>query len=56
MPVPTTPIGRVLVTGGASGLGAAVVAAVTEAGGTPIVLDLRIDAVPEGIDAVAVDV
>lgn len=56
MPVPTTPIGRVLVTGGASGLGAAVVAAVTEAGGTPIVLDLRVDAVPEGIDAVAVDV
>ncbi|MBF4593279.1 SDR family oxidoreductase [Curtobacterium flaccumfaciens] len=56
MPVPTTPIGRVLVTGGASGLGAAVVAAVTEAGGTPIVLDLRIDAVPEGVDAVPVDV
>ncbi|MGY2899136.1 NADP-dependent 3-hydroxy acid dehydrogenase YdfG [Curtobacterium sp. PvP017] len=56
MPVPTTPIGRVLVTGGASGLGAAVVAAVTEAGGTPIVLDLRVDAVPEGVDAVAVDV
>ncbi|MEJ8283086.1 SDR family oxidoreductase [Curtobacterium citreum] len=56
MPVPTTPIGRVLVTGGASGLGAAVVAAVTEAGGTPIVLDLRVDAVPESIDAVAVDV
>ncbi|MEK6311580.1 MAG: SDR family NAD(P)-dependent oxidoreductase, partial [Curtobacterium sp.] len=56
MPVPTTPIGRVLVTGGASGLGAAVVAAVAEAGGTPIVLDLRVDAVPEGTDAVAVDV
>ncbi|MBF4587215.1 MULTISPECIES: SDR family oxidoreductase [Curtobacterium] len=56
MPVPTTPIGRVLVTGGASGLGAAVVAAVVEAGGTPIVLDLRVDAVSEGIDAVAVDV
>ncbi|MFK4484149.1 SDR family oxidoreductase [Curtobacterium sp. AB7] len=56
MPVPTTPIGRVLVTGGASGLGAAVVAAVVEAGGTPIVLDLRVDAVSEGIDAMAVDV
>ncbi|QSB22374.1 SDR family oxidoreductase [Curtobacterium sp. 24E2] len=56
MPVPTTPIGRVLVTGGASGLGAAVVAAVVDAGGTPIVLDLRVDAVSEGIDAVAVDV
>jgi NAD(P)-dependent dehydrogenase (short-subunit alcohol dehydrogenase family) len=38
-------LGRVLVTGGASGLGAAVVAAVAKAGGTPIVLDL--DA-PEG--------
>ena len=56
MPVPTTPIGRVLVTGGASGLGAAVVDAVVEAGGTPIVLDLRVDGVADGIDAVAVDV
>jgi NADP-dependent 3-hydroxy acid dehydrogenase YdfG len=56
MPIPTTPIGRVLVTGGASGLGAAVAAAVDEAGGTPIVLDLRVDAVPEGWDRVAVDV
>lgn len=32
-------LGRVLVTGGSSGLGAAVVAAVAERGGTPIVLD-----------------
>jgi NAD(P)-dependent dehydrogenase (short-subunit alcohol dehydrogenase family) len=32
-------LGTVLVTGGASGLGAAVVAAVTEAGGRPVVLD-----------------
>ena len=32
-------IGTVLVTGGASGLGAAVVAAVTETGGRPVVLD-----------------
>ena len=31
--------GRVLVTGGGSGLGAAVVDAVLEAGGTPVVLD-----------------
>ena len=31
--------GRVLVTGGASGLGAAVVDAVLKAGGTPVVLD-----------------
>lgn len=36
---PTT-LGRVLVTGGAAGLGASVVAAVTRRGGTPIVLDL----------------
>ena len=35
------PIGTVLVTGGASGLGAAVVQAVAEAGGRPLVLDLR---------------
>ena len=33
-------IGTVLVTGGSSGLGAAVVTAVAEAGGTPVVLDL----------------
>src|SRR6266404_8164116 len=33
--------GRVLVTGGASGLGYAVAAAVAEAGGRPYVLDLR---------------
>lgn len=43
--VPTVPaiaratLGRVLVTGGASGLGAAVVQAVADRGGTPIVLD-----------------
>jgi NAD(P)-dependent dehydrogenase (short-subunit alcohol dehydrogenase family) len=36
-----TALGRVLVTGGASGLGAAVVAAVAAAGGTPVVLDLN---------------
>jgi NAD(P)-dependent dehydrogenase (short-subunit alcohol dehydrogenase family) len=34
-------IGTVLVTGGASGLGAAVTAAVREEGGTPVVLDIR---------------
>ena len=40
-PVPArTTLGTVLVTGGASGLGAATVAAVTAAGGTPLVLDL----------------
>jgi NAD(P)-dependent dehydrogenase (short-subunit alcohol dehydrogenase family) len=39
---PETPaprLGRVLVTGGASGLGAAIVAAVADEGGTPVVLD-----------------
>ncbi len=42
----TTPIGRVIVTGGASGLGAAVAAAVAEAGGTPVVIDRRLPAEP----------
>jgi NAD(P)-dependent dehydrogenase (short-subunit alcohol dehydrogenase family) len=35
------PLGRVLVTGGASGLGCALVIAVAEGGGRPYVLDLR---------------
>lgn len=35
------PLGTVLVTGGSSGLGAAVVRAVAEGGGTPLVADLR---------------
>src|ERR687895_561186 len=34
-------VGNVIVTGGASGLGAAVAAAIAPAGGTPVVLDLR---------------
>jgi NAD(P)-dependent dehydrogenase (short-subunit alcohol dehydrogenase family) len=34
-------LGTVIVTGGASGLGAAVAAAVADAGGTPVVLDRR---------------
>lgn len=37
----TDGLGTVLVTGGASGLGAAVAAAVEEGGGTPVVLDRR---------------
>lgn len=46
-------LGRVLVTGGASGLGAAVVRAVAERGGAPIVLDR--DAPPSGVDSERVD-
>jgi NAD(P)-dependent dehydrogenase (short-subunit alcohol dehydrogenase family) len=37
----TRPLGTVLITGGASGLGAAVVDAVAEAGGNPVVIDLN---------------
>lgn len=44
---------RVLVTGGASGLGAAVVDAVRGAGGKPYVLDIREPS--DGVPAVAVD-
>lgn len=47
--------GRVLVTGGASGLGAAVAARVLDAGGTPVVLDLDISSV-SGVKALEVDV
>ncbi|BCW81244.1 SDR family oxidoreductase [Arthrobacter sp. NicSoilC5] len=50
----TTP-GRILVTGGASGLGAAVVEAVLRSGGTPVVLDRDISAV-SGVKAFEVDV
>lgn len=39
--MPSEPIGTVIVTGAASGLGAAVAAAVARAGGTPVSLDLR---------------
>ncbi|HET7488581.1 MAG TPA: SDR family oxidoreductase [Acidimicrobiales bacterium] len=39
--MPAADPGTVLVTGGASGLGAAVVRAVVEAGGRPLVVDLR---------------
>lgn len=38
---PARTLGTVIVTGGASGLGAAVARAVAGAGGTPVVLDLR---------------
>jgi len=39
--VPGEALGTVLVTGGSSGLGAAIAAAVEEEGGTPVVLDLK---------------
>jgi NAD(P)-dependent dehydrogenase (short-subunit alcohol dehydrogenase family) len=39
--VPDDALGTVLITGGASGLGAAIAAAVAAEGGTPVVLDLR---------------
>lgn len=45
--------GSVIVTGGASGLGAAIVSAVREAGGTPYVLDLKPPA--EDVPYAAVD-
>jgi NAD(P)-dependent dehydrogenase (short-subunit alcohol dehydrogenase family) len=41
-----TPLGRTLITGGASGLGAAVADAVAAGGGTPIVVDLKTDGSP----------
>ncbi|GAB3286132.1 SDR family oxidoreductase [Pseudoclavibacter terrae] len=53
---PLRPVGRVLITGGASGLGAAVADAVAEAGGTPIVLDLDTGGVASGVLARDVDV
>src|SRR5581483_11231247 len=45
--------GRVVVTGGASGLGRAVAGAIARAGGTPIVLDRS--PVPDGFDGETVD-
>jgi NAD(P)-dependent dehydrogenase (short-subunit alcohol dehydrogenase family) len=49
MPVPgtePTPLGRTLITGGASGLGAAVADAVAAAGGDPLVVDLEVAGSP----------
>jgi NAD(P)-dependent dehydrogenase (short-subunit alcohol dehydrogenase family) len=41
-----TPLGRTLITGGASGLGAAVADAVAAAGGDPLVVDLEVSGSP----------
>ena len=49
----TTTVGTILVTGGASGLGAATVNAVSAAGGTPLVLDLQRPA--DGVRGLQVD-
>lgn len=54
MPDSDTSPGTVLVTGGASGLGAAVVRAVLDAGGVPLVADLR-HPQAEGVDHELVD-
>ncbi|MDX6706134.1 MAG: hypothetical protein QOK16_880 [Solirubrobacteraceae bacterium] len=51
--MPARELGTVLVTGGASGLGAAVAEAVADAGGTPVVVDLRPPA--DGLAHVIVD-
>lgn len=51
--MPRADIGTVVVTGGASGLGAAVADAVVSAGGTPVVLDLNPG--PEWCDSELVD-
>lgn len=48
-------LGNVLVTGGASGLGAAVVDAVHKAGGRPLVLDKAAPSAPHVADFVSVD-
>ncbi len=48
--MPDAPLGTVLVTGAASGLGAAVAAAVRDAGGRPIALDrLPVEAMPHEV-------
>ena len=51
--MPQRDVGTVVITGGASGLGAATARAVDEAGGTPVVLD--VNEPPEAWDAERVD-
>ncbi|WP_336660718.1 SDR family oxidoreductase [Leucobacter sp. USHLN153] len=58
MTVSTTlrPLGRVLITGGSSGLGAAIARAVSEAGGTPAIIDLTVEGAASGGVARSADV
>lgn len=49
-------IGNVIVTGGASGLGAAVVQAVADAGGVPAIIDVSLTNAPESVAARKADV
>jgi NAD(P)-dependent dehydrogenase (short-subunit alcohol dehydrogenase family) len=51
--VSSDPLGTILITGGASGLGAAVAEAVAAAGGTPVVLDLEAPA--DGLEHARID-
>lgn len=50
------PVGRVLITGGASGLGEALVHAVTAAGGTPAVIDRDVAGVDDAVTSRQADV
>jgi len=54
-PPRTRDLGRVLVSGGGSGLGAAIVAALDAHGATPVVLDRDLSRVPSGVDGHRVD-
>jgi NAD(P)-dependent dehydrogenase (short-subunit alcohol dehydrogenase family) len=50
-PTPSAPLGTVLVTGAASGLGRAVAEAVTAAGGVPLLVDRADPGVPDALTA-----
>lgn len=54
-PAPPTTLGGVIITGGASGLGAAIADAVAAAGGTPIVFDVQAAPLAPGRDHLIVD-
>lgn len=50
------PIGRVIVTGGAAGLGAAIVAAIADAGGRPAIIDWNLSGAPADVPSREADV